>query len=271
VFLGLTGGETLSVGTDYLFTLHFESKDVGLHSIFVTNTLCNTVKAKNYTFAQGISLSLNTGLMYRITPAVPTITLLDKAVVYNGLAAAIGPAVLQGISDTDTPTGNVTYAYYSDAACLHAISDGPINVGAYYVKAYLDENGNYCAAQSNGAKLTITPALPMVTLSDKTVVYSGSAASAGPVAVHGISDLDVPTGVVSYTYYSDATCLTALPGAPKEAGTYYVKAFLAATGDYAAVTSNKATLTITPAKPGLTLANKSAVYTGFPVSFSQHI
>jgi hypothetical protein len=139
-------------------------------------------------------------------------------------------------------------------------------VGAYYVKAYLDENGNYCAAQSNGAKLTITPALPMVTLSDKTVVYSGSEASAGPVAVHGISDLDVPTGVVSYTYYSDATCLTALAGAPKEAGTYYVKAFLAATGDYAAVTSNKATLTITPAKPGLTLANKSAVYTGFPVS-----
>ena len=50
---------------------------------------------------------------------------------------------------------------------------------------------------------------------------------------------------VNFTYYSDAECTNALPTAPTEVGTYYVKANYAGAANYNEATSNAASFEIT--------------------------
>ena len=266
VFHGLIGSETLLAGTDYLFTLHFESKDAGLHSIFLKNTLCNTVNANNYIFAQGNSLSLNTFLKYRITPANVTIVVRDSTTTYWGEPVGGGTIFIDGLVDGEFHWKDLKLFYYFDAACTELMEGKPTYPGTYYQRVGYAPSINYTIGESNTAVLTITPAVPTITLVDSSVVYTGSPAVIGPAVLHGVSDTDTPMGNVTYAYYSDADCLQALPSTPVQAGTYYAKAFIEANGNYDAAQSTAALLTITPAVPGVTLANKSAVYTGAPIS-----
>ena len=89
-----------------------------------------------------------------------------------------------------------------------------------------------------------------ITLNNKTVWYDGSRISIDQ------ADKTGSTGAITYTYYTDSACTKKTTteeakgsavfagGAPKEAGTYYVKATVAADSTYAAATSNTAVLTI---------------------------
>ena len=86
-----------------------------------------------------------------------------------------------------------------------------------------------------------------VKLSDKTAVYNGSEVTADEAALTGID------GDVTYTYYSDEACTTALESAPVNSGTYYVKAVAANL-----VTSNPAKLTIKKAAQSFTAKASAA-------------
>ena len=92
---------------------------------------------------------------FEIVPAVPQIQLSDKTAAYTGSAIAVDAAAVSGVSVGDVPTGQVTYTYYSDEACTKALTGIPSAVGVYYVKAAIAADGNYTAAESNVAKLTI--------------------------------------------------------------------------------------------------------------------
>lgn len=99
-------------------------------------------------------------------------------------------------------------------------------------------------------EFTIAKGTSKITLKDKSATYSGKAISISAATVTGSK------GNVTYTYYVDKACKTktgttaALGGAakagaaPKNAGTYYVKASVAADLYYKAATSAVAKLTI---------------------------
>ena len=100
-----------------------------------------------------------------------------------------------------------------------------------------------------------------VTLPDKSATYTGEAIAMGGAKVTG------STGKVTYAYYSDAACTKAVAAASVvNAGTYYVKAAVAADGSYAAATSKAAKLVIGKAASKVELPDKSATYTGKRVS-----
>lgn len=268
-FQGLVSGDILLEGTDYTFTLRFESANAGLRFLVITTTLCDTVMASKYAFAEGKSSSYTIGLQYEISRATPGITLSDTTATYSGYYIYGNPPVLTGIKEGDVPSGSVTYMYYLDEACttdaIPSWTHAPVFPGTYYVKAALAAEGNYSAEVSNVAKLTITPAIPTISLEGKTAMYNGSAVEIDQASVQGINEWEYPSGYVTYAYYSDATCLEALPDAPINAGTYYVKAFIDSSWGYDTAQSSAVTLTITPAVPSITIADKDAIYTGNPV------
>lgn len=77
-----------------------------------------------------------------------------------------------------------------------------------------------------------------VTLKSKTATYSGKSVKADKAIVIG------STGVVSYYYYSDEKCKNKLTSAPKNAGTYYVKAKVAEDDNFNAATSKAVKIVI---------------------------
>ena len=87
-----------------------------------------------------------------------------------------------------------------------------------------------------------------ITLADKTATYNGKNIYIGKATVTG------STGYVTYIYYTDSKCTnkttksangaTSSGGAPANAGTYYVKATVAADYNFRAATSKAAKLTI---------------------------
>ena len=82
-----------------------------------------------------------------------------------------------------------------------------------------------------------------ISLKAKTVSYTGKAISIGKASVKGSK------GKVTYTYYSDSKCKKKLSSAPKNVGTYYVKATVAADTNYNKATSKAVKLTIKPIAP----------------------
>lgn len=82
-----------------------------------------------------------------------------------------------------------------------------------------------------------------ISLKAKTANYTGKAITIGKASVTGSK------GKVTYTYYSDSKCKKKLSGAPKNVGTYYVKASVAADANYNKATSKAVKLTIKAIAP----------------------
>ena len=86
-----------------------------------------------------------------------------------------------------------------------------------------DVTSNYSITNANG-KLTITTVTPTVSLSAKSANWTGNriAANTATVSPNG-------GGAITYTYYTNSACSSgATTTAPSAAGTYYVKASVAA-------------------------------------------
>ncbi len=177
-----------------------------------------------YGAAENVIVTVN------VAKAASSVTLKAKTVTYNGKAAAIGKATVKG------STGKVTYKYYSDSKCATQVKSA-VNAGTYYAKAFVAADKNYKSASSKAVKLTISKAASKVTLKNRTVTYNGKAAAIGKATVKG------STGKITYKYYSDSKCKKAVK-AHTNAGTYYVKAVVAADKNYKAATSNTAKLVI---------------------------
>ena len=103
---------------------------------------------------------------------------------------------------------------------------------------------------------SITAAVPTITLKNKTEAYTDKKVEIDAATVTGVTGGTTPDGAITYTYYTKETCTEAdkttvdksgaeaVGGAPKNAGTYYVKATIAASGNYTSATSAAVTLTI---------------------------
>lgn len=87
---------------------------------------------------------------------------------------------------------------------------------------------NYTLTNATKSAYDITMATPTVDLTAKSTAYTGSAIAANTATVTPATG-----GSLSYTYYSSTNCTTGeLAGAPIDAGSYSVKATVAATANY---------------------------------------
>ncbi|MCR5665705.1 MAG: PEGA domain-containing protein [Eubacterium sp.] len=218
----------------------------------------NELKAGTYTitvYAEGYST-----ITAEVTVKETEVSLSDMTAEYTGeaIAASGAQVMVDGSEDTSR---TVTYTYYEDKEGTNEIdASSVVNPGTYYVKASVSTGTNMLPGESELAKLTITKAdesdstddsttdnretseektASTVTLKDKTVTYNKKAVASNAATVVG------STGSVTYKYYSDKNCTKQIKASQvKNAGTYYVKATVAADSNYAAATSNVAKITI---------------------------
>ncbi|SDB01795.1 hypothetical protein [Eubacterium oxidoreducens] len=188
---------------------------------------------------------------------------------YNQIGHVINTASSNGENDVNlTVDGTWVADGTSILASLTIGEDATVVYGTA-----TDANGNVITLEKGKTykDITITEgtnkavSAASVSLKDKTAVYTGKAISIDTATVN-----DDNTGKVTYTYYTDKACTklttkansgAASDGAaPVNAGTYYVKATVAATDSYKEATSTAAKLTITKATQKVTVKNASKTY-----------
>jgi len=201
---------------------------------------------------------------FSITPATPTVSVTDSGGVYTGSPFTATGSVT-GVGNA--PLGTPTFAYYlaSDTTFSSPLGGAPTNVGSYVVVASFAASGNYGAASAQKT-FAITPATPIVSVTDNGGAYTGSPFSAtGSVAGVGNAPLGTPT----FAYYlaSDTTFSSPLSGAPTNVGSYVVVASFAASGNYGAASTQKG-FAITVATPTISVTDAGGVSTGsaFPAT-----
>lgn len=170
-----------------------------------------------------------------------------------------GTIVADRWQETPTIDGGSVTAVFTDAksSSKQSVTQRIIALSAPFAKAAAETvlpSGYGATGMYADGSSKIYPYLPASYHSDTTIafaenpskVYDGTAVSDPSVAT--TSD-----GAITYTYYSDAACTKAI-SAPTDAGTYWVKAQVAATNSYAAVTSDAMEFTIAPHNLELTLS-----------------
>lgn len=142
-----------------------------------------------------------------------------------------------GVAPSPTATaefGEVTYKYFTDEACANEV-DEVLNVGTYYVKAYVAESTNYNAFESVAKSFEITQATNEISTA---LTMSGWTYKDAEIAT---PNMEAKFGEVKYEYYMDEVCegdkytMSYLT----DAGTYYVKAYVEETVNFTAVSSIK--------------------------------
>lgn len=168
---------------------------------------------------------------YSITPRPLTLKADDITRSYGSSTPAFSNQITNGsLVVGDTLSGTATYTTDVTPA---------VNVGTYTITLSGLSNPNYAITFTTGV-LTINPVKPVVTVIAPDTTYTGTAYNQATATVTGVNNT-VLTGVtVTYTYYAanlDGSQGGVLPGAPTNAGTYYVIGSVAANGNYDAAAS----------------------------------
>ena len=136
-----------------------------------------------------------------------------------------------------------------------------------YKATFTPDDAEYATVEKD-VTITVDAVAPTVTLSDSTAnSFTGQPVSIGTANITGadFTGATIPNGTVTYTYYMDSNCsiktntaenlggASEEGAAPVNAGTYYVKASIAADGNYTTAASSPATLTIGRVTPILTM------------------
>lgn len=128
---------------------------------------------------------------------------------------------------------------YAAANDANAGVNKTVTVSGYTLSG--TDAANYRLIQPDDVRVTIHPATPSIRLYNYTTAYTGLPVHMSGAVVSGIPGGTMPTGYVSYTYYTNSACSqqttaadgAAYPGsAPSAPGTYYVVAYLSASGNY---------------------------------------
>ena len=173
------------------------------------------------------------------------------------------------------PSSAYDVAYHTYDDHKYVGSTFPTMPGHYYMYA-TGKGSYYGSAMSAGfyvvkklGKSTINLAAQAKTCTGNSLAYSGAVTKTGS------------TGKVTYTYYSDAACTKVVADANvTNAGTYYVKATLAAGANHNGATSAAAKLTIASAAQPMKLkavkrtakapkVKKKAVTVAAPLKFTK--
>lgn len=187
-----------------------------------------------------------------IGKGTPVMSLIGKTKIYDGTPLSISASIVP-------PNLEITYIYkgtLNDGTVYSPTDKAPIDAGKYTVTASTVGNHNYAAA-SVTADIEITRKAANIVMNNKSTPYTGE-----PISIETpITEPATALLLITYT----GTVKTDYPEsqqAPKNGGTYLVKAAFAGNNNYLP-TQATANLTITDAgTPTLTLDNKTVVYNG---------
>lgn len=206
-----------------------------------------------------------------VSKGTSSVSLATQAKTYTGKALAYSGKVTRTGS-----SGDITYAYYGDAACTQPVNAANVRgAGTYYVRATLAADTSFEAATSEAVKFTVAKAPSTIELAAQTKAYTGKA-----LAYSGEVNRTGSNGKVSYAYYSDQACKKSVKAANvKAVGTYYVRATVAADANHEAATSAVTKFTVKKAAnpmrvktiartAKLATVKKKAVTVASPVSFT---
>lgn len=135
---------------------------------------------------------------------------------------------------------------------LGRVSDEMVGLKTGAVTASVVGNANYIAVMMP-RDFEIIKANPAVTLNNITVDYNGNPVVVSSADASGFAGAPAqPSGAFTYEYFSDEACNLKLDYAPVNHGTYWVKATVAADGNYNSAKSAAATLVINKVRPVIT-------------------
>ncbi|MEA4893726.1 MAG: S-layer homology domain-containing protein [Oscillospiraceae bacterium] len=199
---------------------------------------------------------------YTFTPAKRLITVDTPSAtggwtkIYNGDTDYDKSSIIVGGITNKVGSDTVSVSVQSAAYYTADVGSGDKTLTITYAIDGAD-SGNYSAPDNTViSTASITAATPTITLKNKIETYTDKNIEIDAATVKGVTGGTTPDGVITYTYYTKDTCTDAdktstdksgaeaIGGAPKATGTYYVKANIAASGNYAAATSEAVTLTI---------------------------
>lgn len=189
-----------------------------------------------------------------IEKAPTTVTAPDVSVVYSGGPQSVAPTVMAGAVAVASPLPTVVYTPRAGSPAL--VGGKPQDVGVYDAALAFAGDANHLAS-SGTAKVTITPASPVITVASITVTYDG-AGHPVTVVVKDPQGNPIP-GAAPAIVYSGGQPLVG--GAPVGAGVYAVSVTLPASGNYAAASAS-ATVTINKAPSTTTLNGGTFPYDG---------
>lgn len=112
-----------------------------------------------------------------VAKAIPELSIKDKTAVYTSKGITIDDITLKFKNNENFGEikNLVNFDYYTDKECTSLVKDTPVNVGTYYVKAYVKApSANYENVTSNVATLTIQKSTQNLTGSKSYSGYPGS-------------------------------------------------------------------------------------------------
>ena len=240
--------EGITLKKDVHYTITYENNiNVGTATAIITGK-------KAYNGTQKIN--------FTIVAAKPTITLENTSYVYDRSTKTIKAATVTGATNGVAPTGNITYTYYINEQITDktttdngASNSGtaPSKVGTYYVVAEIAAHGNYLAATSNTATLTIQPCPVTVTFN----ANNGNVTTTTKTVYYDEAYGDLPTG--TRTGYTFAGWYTSSTGGTKITNTSTVTNSNAHTL-YAHWTANQYTVTLNPNNGTVTPSTITVTY-----------
>ena len=215
---------TLEEEVDFTYG-YLDNVNAGTSTIVIT-----ALEDGNYTGTKSITFNINKANL--------AIT-CTSGLTYNGTPQELATCSFNGVDiDELTPTYPITIS-----------NNQGTNAGTYTVSCG-DGEHNFNTVTDNTC--SIGNATPVVSLSPKTTVYTGSAIPANTATVT-LQNNETYSGSKIYKYYTDSECTTGeTTTAPTNAGNYYVQATTPAFENYdegesscVAHKISKATLTIT--------------------------
>lgn len=250
-------------------------------SVFTTSSLGASSSPYTITYAYsttsdfGMTAKANTTLT--VQKAMPTVSVADASGTYNGstFPATATVAGVDGKAASVLETVGLTLDYQQLDASGNSIKDlgsiAPTGAGSYKVTASFAGSADYTSASAL-TNFTIAKATPTVSVHDAGGTYNGTAFAASDSVVGVDSTPSASLENVSptlayyqgtYTSVAQLSGLTALSGAPINAGSYTVVASFAGSADYTSAGA-LTNFTIAKATPIVSVSDAGGFYNGKP-------
>lgn len=166
----IVSSEEVSAGTDLSKYISIEGETLKVSPSIPASKYVISIKNNNDSIPPFyVNLS--------VAKATPELSIKDKTTVYTGNEITLDDISLKFKNNESFGDikNIVSFDYYTNKECTSLVKNTPVNVGTYYVKAYVKApNGNYENVTSNVATLTIQKAKQNLTGSTSYSGYPGS-------------------------------------------------------------------------------------------------
>ncbi len=194
-----------------------------------------------------------------------TLTLAESTKTLTYKTAGTVSYTYDGDGTVSCQSANTSYVTCSVNTSTKVLTLTPVAVTSNAVTVTLKATAgtNYNAPTSKTISVTVNKFTPTVSLSAKTGMTWNNSPQAANTATVTLTNNETYNGTINYKYYTNSSCTQGETStAPTLAGEYYVRASIAAFGNYNAASSSCVTHSISLATPTITLSAKTTDYTG---------